>query len=133
MRLRTMSMVGLVVLALPLAACGSDSGSAGPSASTSASVSAPVGAATSSLPPLPAVPSMSPGSMDLPPAPDAAAVLAALKGLTQAQAEAKATAAGYTVRIASVDGQPRALTMDYSPSRINLDITGGVVTGATVG
>ena len=71
--------------------------------------------------------------MELPPTPDAAAVLAALKGLTQEQAEAKVTAAGYTIRIASVDGQPRALTMDYSPSRINLDITGGVVTGATVG
>ncbi|MDQ1246674.1 MAG: hypothetical protein QG597_1042 [Actinomycetota bacterium] len=65
--------------------------------------------------------------------PDNEAVNAALLGMSQAQAEAAATEAGYTVRIASVDGEGRAMTMDYRFDRINIELEGGLVTRAYVG
>ena len=83
--------------------------------------------ATDSLPALP------PPVQDVSTQPDTAAVSAALVGLPLTEAEAKAQAAGYTTRIASVDGEGRALTMDYSPSRINLDVVAEKVTNASVG
>ena len=103
----------LALLALLLAACATDGGSASGS-------SAPSAPARASLP-APTDP------------PNAEAVSAALVGLTQTEAEARAGAAGYTTRIASVDGQPRALTMDYSASRVNLDVADGRVAAVTVG
>ena len=130
---------GLIVLSLTGCAA-SDSATSASSASSastnSASTSSPSASATAakggspmpadSLPPLPP-------PVDLMATPDDAAVALALVGLTQAAAEAKAAAAGYTTRIAVVDGQPRPLTMDYSTSRINLTIDNGMVTGASVG
>lgn len=111
-----------VVGAVLLAACSSGSGD------------------TPSQSPTPVDPSVSPASASrpaLPPPnaenPDSAAVDAALAGLSQEQAESAAAAAGYTVRIASVDGEPRALTMDYRFDRINLELESGTVTAANVG
>lgn len=66
------------------------------------------------------------------PEPDNEAVEAALLGMSQADAESKAIAAGYTIRIASVDGEGRAMTMDYRFDRINLELEGGLVTRAYV-
>lgn len=114
---------------LVLAACGSGSGSdtdVRPSATApgSAPAASSADAADPSRPVLP------PPTAD---EPDSEAVNAALVGMTEAQATAAATAAGYTVRIASVDGEPRALTMDYRFDRINLQLESGTVTGATVG
>lgn len=40
---------------------------------------------------------------------------------------------GLTWRVTSIDGQGQAATMDYSPDRLNLEITDGIVTGATLG
>ncbi len=89
--------------------------------------------------PEPTGPSDHPSASALPalptpnPAPTVDAVSPALVGLTQPDAEAKATAAGYTTRIGSVDGQPRALTMDYRFDRITLDVEAGRVVRASAG
>ena len=83
--------------------------------------------------PADALPPLPPPLQDVTTQPDAAAVSAALVGLPLADAETKAQAAGYTTRIASVDGEPRALTMDYSPSRINLEVVADRVTATSVG
>ncbi len=103
-------LLGSLLLLLSLSACGG--GAAGPPASS------PPPSATLPAPTDP---------------PNSAAVSAALVGLSQSEAEARAAAAGYMTRVASVDGQPRPLTMDYSASRINLDIADGRVVSVTVG
>lgn len=48
-------------------------------------------------------------------------------------AQALADSSGYTVRLGTIDGQAQALTKDIQPDRFTLDVTGGVVTGCTVG
>jgi ABC-type glycerol-3-phosphate transport system substrate-binding protein len=57
----------------------------------------------------------------------------AVVGMTQAQAEAWAKDHGFTVRVASVDGQPNPLTMDYRQDRINITLQNGTITSATIG
>lgn len=111
------------LLALLLAGCsGTDGGSTNPSASPSgADASSGGGSPTVSPLPAPTDP------------PNTSAVSAVLVGLRQGEAEARAQEAGYTTRIASVDGQPRPLTMDYSVSRINLELVDGKVVSVTVG
>jgi hypothetical protein len=54
-------------------------------------------------------------------------------GLPEADAAAWAEKNGRTVRVGSRDGEFYALTMDYRPSRLTLDIVDGTVTNATVG
>lgn len=106
-----------VVVVVGLSACGSEGGMTGESpANESPQVSS---TPTASLPPVA-------------PEPDNDAVSQALVGLPEAAAQAKAEAAGYTVRVAVVDGEPRALTMDYRPDRINVELENGVVVGAYV-
>jgi hypothetical protein len=61
------------------------------------------------------------------------AVAATLVGLDEAGATAAAEAAGCAVRVGWRDGTPFVLTMDYQPSRINLTIDAGRVTGTDVG
>lgn len=56
-----------------------------------------------------------------------------LVGLPEDDATEAATRAGYTVRVVSRDGEGFAITMDYSPTRIDLDVDEGVVTAARVG
>ena len=36
---------------------------------------------------------------------------------------------GLTVRVAREDGEDLALTMDYQPNRLNVEVADGVVTG----
>ena len=48
-------------------------------------------------------------------------------------AQALAEASGYVVRIGTLEGEQQALTKDIQEDRFTLDITGGVVTGCTVG
>ena len=48
-------------------------------------------------------------------------------------AQALAKARGYVVRIGTLEGEQQALTKDIKANRFTLDITGGVVTGCTVG
>lgn len=65
--------------------------------------------------------------------PDQNTINAALKGLTIEQAEAAASAAGYSTRVVSVDDEPRMMTMDYRTDRINLEIVDDRVDRAYVG
>lgn len=136
---RAVALAAALVVAAALGAgCSSTSQTTASPSSSNPSLSSPaqpnpasptagVPMATDSLPALP------PPVQDVSTQPDTAAVSAALVGLPLTEAEAKAQAAGYTTRIASVDGEGRALTMDYSPSRINLDVVAEKVTNASVG
>lgn len=56
-----------------------------------------------------------------------------LLGLTEDEAVAYAESQGWGVRIAARDGEQFALTMDYSPTRVNLTIEGGFVTYVFIG
>lgn len=56
-----------------------------------------------------------------------------LLGLTEDEAVTFAESQGWGVRIAARDGEQFALTMDYSPTRVNLTIEGGFVTYVFVG
>lgn len=56
-----------------------------------------------------------------------------LLGLTEDEAVAYADSQGWGVRIAARDGEQFALTMDYSPTRVNLTIEGGFVTYVFIG
>lgn len=58
---------------------------------------------------------------------------AALVGLSEDEALAVAAERGWEVRVVSRDGEQFPATDDYSTSRVNLTITGGTVTAATVG
>jgi len=54
-------------------------------------------------------------------------------GLTEAEAAALADENIITWRVSSIDGEPQMVTMDYSPSRLNFELEGGVVTAVTTG
>jgi hypothetical protein len=51
-------------------------------------------------------------------------------GLTQAEADEQARAAGLTTRVVGVDGIDLAVTMDFRPDRLNLMLFDGVVVAA---
>lgn len=53
--------------------------------------------------------------------------------VSEQDAQVLAEREGYTVRVASRDGESFILTMDYSPTRISLEIQNGTVVGCTVG
>jgi hypothetical protein len=57
----------------------------------------------------------------------------ALLGMTEAEAADYAENQGWAMRIASRDGEQFALTMDYSPTRVNLSIEQGLVTYVFIG
>lgn len=48
-------------------------------------------------------------------------------------AQALAETSGYTMRVGSIDGAPQALTKDYREDRFTVDVTGGAITGCTIG
>lgn len=54
-------------------------------------------------------------------------------GMTQEDAEKLIKLEGLTSRIVSLDGEFFMVTADYNMSRVNLNITGGIVTGANKG
>ncbi|MGH9134462.1 MAG: hypothetical protein ACRDZZ_11030 [Ilumatobacteraceae bacterium] len=60
-------------------------------------------------------------------APVAPADLEALVGVPLAEFEDLATRFGYTTRVARQDGEDLALTMDYSPSRVNVAVEADIV------
>ena len=62
---------------------------------------------------------------------DLAAASAALAGLTEAEATAVAEANGWTMRVVELDGESLPVTMDFQFNRVNVAVTGGVVTAAT--
>jgi hypothetical protein len=51
-------------------------------------------------------------------------------GLTEAEANARAEAAGLTTRVVGVDGMDLIMTMDFRPDRLNLMLFDGVVVAA---
>ncbi|MFM7253524.1 MAG: hypothetical protein ACKO27_10730 [Ilumatobacteraceae bacterium] len=53
-----------------------------------------------------------------------------LVGLTEAEAVDVATSLGVTLRVVRLDGEDLPATMDYSPTRVNVAVDGGVVTEA---
>ena len=55
------------------------------------------------------------------------------KQLPEAEAVAAIEAAGFSWRVVEVDGEAKPATMDYRPDRMNLTVTGGVVTLVTMG
>ena len=59
---------------------------------------------------------------------DLAEAAALLVGLTEADAVDLAAAQRWTVRVVRLDGEDLAATMDYSPTRVNVAVEGGVVT-----
>lgn len=58
-------------------------------------------------------------------------ILAAAMSLEDAQAVADS--GGFTLRVLSVDGEDKPATADYSPTRLNLKVDNGMVTGCLVG
>jgi hypothetical protein len=52
-----------------------------------------------------------------------------LVGVTLADATARAEQRGCPLRVAVLDGEPQALTEDFSPARINVRVEDDVVTG----
>ena len=69
-----------------------------------------------------------PGDPAVPPEVDPVVAQEALVGLLEADAEKVATELGWTIRVAERDGEVFALTADFSPTRVNLEIVDGVVT-----
>lgn len=72
-------------------------------------------------------PTGSAGAGDMTPI-DQSAAEAALVGLSEDAAGAAATASGWSLRVSERDGIAQVLTADYSPMRVNVAVTGGVVT-----
>jgi hypothetical protein len=62
------------------------------------------------------------------PAPIAMVDAQTLTGLTLEEAELKADDFGWTLRVARLDGEDLALTEDYSPSRVNVEVADDLVT-----
>lgn len=58
---------------------------------------------------------------------------ATIVGKSSDEAEAATEAAGFTYRVVMVDGEPRAVTMDYRPDRVNVSLKDDVVIASTVG
>jgi len=54
-------------------------------------------------------------------------------GLTLEAAQATATAAEIPNRVVQVDGEPRAVTMDFREDRLNFTVVRGIVTAVTKG
>ncbi len=101
-----------VVIATALAGCAADSGT--PDVSPSSSV--------------PAATQPDPRPTSRP-----TRVAKELVGLIESDAVLRAQQAGLTTRVVERDGEQFPVTMDYSSTRVNLVITDGTVTTATIG
>jgi hypothetical protein len=53
-------------------------------------------------------------------------------GLTEAEAEEKATADGLQLRVVGTDGECAAITMDLREDRVNVELADGVVIAAAI-
>lgn len=74
------------------------------------------------------------GPVDPPPAlPDVEFSTHQYVGLTEIQATELATVEGRELRIVRIDNEIFPVTMDYSPSRVNIELDGGIVVLATEG
>ncbi|MGB8858174.1 MAG: hypothetical protein WCC60_02910 [Ilumatobacteraceae bacterium] len=77
--------------------------------------------------PLPVTPAPAPPTVG--PAVDPAAAAELLVGLTIEAATMVAAEQGWSLRVSTLDGVPQALTMDFSPSRVDVAVAGGTVVG----
>lgn len=68
-----------------------------------------------------------------PAAAQAESVATSVVGLSAEEAEKVVAEAGLTYRVIAEDGVFNAVTSDYNPARVNVEITGGKVTSASVG
>ncbi|MEI6404009.1 MAG: hypothetical protein WCP59_17680 [Actinomycetota bacterium] len=66
---------------------------------------------------------------DLPQPVDSAAAATALVGLSVDEATKVAEGNGWTLRVSTLDGEGQMLTDDYSPTRVNVAVTAGSVSG----
>ena len=70
---------------------------------------------------------------DLGVTPETTALADSLVGMSEGEAVMKVEATGRTIRIARRDKENFALTMDYRPDRINIEVDADMVTKVTVG
>ena len=70
---------------------------------------------------------------DLGVTPETTALADSLMGMSEGEAVMKVEATGRTIRIARRDKESFALTMDYRPDRINIEVDADMVTKVTVG
>jgi hypothetical protein len=103
-----------ILLALALAACGDDERPAAAAPDPDAPVSS--GAAEPDAAPA------------IPPAPECKRLGQRLVDQQLPAAQTRAEEQGCSLRIAEIDGEPQALTEDFSPARINVRVRDGVVT-----
>lgn len=73
------------------------------------------------------------GGAETPAGPIDPAFVDSLVGIPEAEAIAAIEQAGWQARVVERDGEAFPVTMDYREDRINLVVTGGLVTSATVG
>jgi hypothetical protein len=71
--------------------------------------------------------------VDSSPEPEFPGGVESLVGLPEAEAVAAIEAAGFEARIIERDGESFAITMDYRVDRVNLEITEGIIDGASIG
>lgn len=106
--------VGLVAGAAGLAACGSDGSEPAASSNASSSTTTAASDATTTVDDgLPAKVEMADAQV--------------LIGMSEADAQAKADDAGWTLRVSRIDGEDLPSTNDYNPQRVNVSVTDGEV------
>ena len=109
--------VGLVAGAAGLAACGSDGSE--PAASSNASTTTTVASDATTT--------VDDATDDGLPAKVEMADAQVLIGMSEADAQAKADDAGWTLRVSRIDGEDLPSTNDYNPQRVNVSVTDGEV------
>jgi hypothetical protein len=77
--------------------------------------------------------SIDPSLPDLSVAPETQKLADSLPGMAESDAIAAIEQAGLTVRITARDGENFPMTMDYRPTRINVEIVDGTITSANIG
>lgn len=110
--------VGLVAGAAGLAACGSDGSE--PAASSNASSSTTTAASDATTTADDATDDGLPAKVEM-------ADAQVLIGMSEADAQAKADDAGWTLRVSRIDGEDLPSTNDYNPQRVNVSVTDGEV------
>ena len=70
---------------------------------------------------------------DLGVTPETTALADSLVGMSEGEAVMKVEATGRTIRIARRDKENFAMTMDYRPDRINIEVDADIVTKVTIG
>jgi hypothetical protein len=139
-RSRPLLAAGLAALLITAVACGDDDDE-GASDTTSVvsteppASSEPAAPTTVSTPPttepeatMPDTTPPTSGAADDCPAEPTVDAAGFLVGLTEDEAAEAAEACGWTTRVVRRDGQDQAITLDFRPTRVNVEVTDGEVT-----